>query len=472
MKKTRRRGLLPLPAALLLACAAPSGERETAVVESAVVVGGVASSCSVNTDCLSGMQCTSVQRCACAPGKIACGDYCFDLSNDSSHCGSCTTRCAKGTSCTAGACGLSISPLFTVDTPIEIDGASAATTCSEATEAYPEYSTNTGTAAFFMPFQFKGSPSLPEAPYNWGSAWNAWATPYSAVTIPAGGVAGSDSWATTSGYSGLEYVSRIFQPSATGGSCIGIAATSATNLASAVWSYPLKCSTAAHAGTADGPSIIADLGSSALYAVENNAYLATNTIQLDIFKDCRAGQPGVDAACARTTSDLAVVGSTKSHATVTVNPCTHDAIVAYRAGAPPSSSIYLSFFTPDGLAVTRFSSMDLRRLAQPRHAGAERAALTDKSRDAVTCAARAIVESPPVARVSHRKFMSPRSTTRRLGFATRSSHTMQTVPALAHTCGRIWISLILPTKLSRLSQRPGSEGVCAAAEQTILLVAW
>ena len=154
MKKTRRRGLLPLPAALLLACAAPSGERETAVVESAVVVGGVASSCSVNTDCLSGMQCTSVQRCACAPGKIACGDYCFDLSNDSSHCGSCTTRCAKGTSCTAGACGLSISPLFTVDTPIEIDGASAATTCSEATEAYPEYSTNTGTAAFFMPFQF------------------------------------------------------------------------------------------------------------------------------------------------------------------------------------------------------------------------------------------------------------------------------------------------------------------------------
>lgn len=40
----------------------------------------------------------------CAPGWVACGDQCVDLSNDRDNCGACDAVCSEGALCEAGAC--------------------------------------------------------------------------------------------------------------------------------------------------------------------------------------------------------------------------------------------------------------------------------------------------------------------------------------------------------------------------------
>ena len=40
----------------------------------------------------------------CKSGTVKCGQKCVNTSNDSAHCGSCTTACGTGQSCVGGTC--------------------------------------------------------------------------------------------------------------------------------------------------------------------------------------------------------------------------------------------------------------------------------------------------------------------------------------------------------------------------------
>ncbi len=295
----------------------------------------------------------------CPPGLVACGAGCYDHARDPEHCGNCATRCAPGQACEAGACrgpGSAAAERAAESRPsgssaigpaVEIDGEPATTTCSGSAEAYPERSLTFGTAEFFMPFQHSGQPSLP---YNWGSSAGSWNSPASSILVAGMGSTSADSWATTSGATGLEYVSRILQPFGYAGTCIGIAATDPNSMASGTWTYPLACATAQHPSLGDGPSVHFDEGSTNLFAVETDFAMSPVAIVLHAFPNCQAGPVGPSGStCLEAPGSPTVVASnTGSHATVTVNPCTHDAIVAYY---DPSGGISLNFFGPTGVPV-------------------------------------------------------------------------------------------------------------------------
>jgi hypothetical protein len=337
------------------ACASPAGDDVATQGAAIASQNGLGARCSTHATCASGLRCSAAGQCGCPAGHVACGHGCFDLATDPQNCGQCGHACAPGMICAQGLCGgppprAVHDPSFVP--PFEIDGLGATSLCVTAREGYPERPANYGTATFDMPF---ASATLPNS-YNWASSYNTWNSRLT-YPIPSGYSGQGDAWATTSGYTGLEYVSQIENGSST--SCIGIAATSATNLASGIWTYQLRCATAEHPGpgSADGPSIHYDLGATALYATETDFSTTPATIRLHIYGNCGAGQPSqFGGPCPESTLPIAVAtvngnSSTNAapHATVTVNPCTHDAIVAYR---DDSNQINLRFYNVNGNAVS------------------------------------------------------------------------------------------------------------------------
>lgn len=194
---------------LLSACGSqdePLPPERLATAADAIAVGALGSNCASSAACGVGLACFAGGACLCKPGLSACDAKCYDLASDPLHCGTCSNACLPGVTCARGLCAAGITPLSpTVDPPLEIDGAGSSTACIKANEGYPEASINVGTAQLVMSFQAFG---LGFTPYNWGSAWNVWS---SAAPLPSatGFTAGADSWATTAGNTGLEYVARI-----------------------------------------------------------------------------------------------------------------------------------------------------------------------------------------------------------------------------------------------------------------------
>lgn len=366
------RGWLALSVVLLISCSGRIDEDVSTQMEPLASIGTMGAACAVDVDCPAEMGCTSDHACLCRPGLVACHGRCVDVAGDPRHCGGCNTVCPAGLECDRGLCGKHPAPL-----PYEIDGASAGSNCVEASEGYPERSIN-NPGDLDMPFQVAcpagHTCSLPAFPYNHGTAWNSWQACYPSFSVGIDssiGVVTSDSWATTSGNTQREYVSIIATPSGTTNSCIGIADISESNLnggtcaVPGTWNDQVKCATTAHTGIADGPSVNYDIGGSNLFAVENNAPPAPpatggdKTIRLDIFKACGAGSPGNSTACPITTADHCVQGSVAGcddandaveHATVTVNPCTHHAIVGYRN--PATGKVSLAFYDANGTKIT------------------------------------------------------------------------------------------------------------------------
>src|SRR6266700_7110609 len=167
------------------------------------------------------------RHCACEPGFVACGTKCVDVVNDEHSCGACGVSCAKEKKCTAGEC---LDAMQEIPTPKESKaGARFDVTpgnCSEF-ESHPVLSANDG-----IMFQASGNSNVGQL-VSWAEVgsptkWKISNTVEAAQTTteakgmnfqpPACGpkgttpqnacplVAGGDVWATTSGFSGREYV--------------------------------------------------------------------------------------------------------------------------------------------------------------------------------------------------------------------------------------------------------------------------
>ena len=85
----------------------------------------------------------------------------------------------------------------------------------------------------------------------------------------------------------------------------------------------------------DGPTIRYDLGGADLWAVATDDVPAASLIgpRIQIFKNCRYGQPG-EATCPLTSDIWLGDGHAENQVNVVVNPCTHDGIIAYRNDLP------------------------------------------------------------------------------------------------------------------------------------------
>ncbi len=277
--------------------------------------------------------CTTEGRCACAPGFTACGPKaCVDLGTDHHHCGYCDIKCKGAGACIEGVCG-GATPKK--DPPFEIDGANAAQTCQINQEGYPErplYQPGPGSAQEFLPFADELDDPSGER-FNWASGPTGWNTPYYRNLTSAPYFAYGDAWAATNGYQagGLEYVSSILSSSTA--SCIGVAATTAATMTSGpqAWQYPLACATPDRPHVQDGPSIHYDASGSSFWAVAHEKDMnGLGPTWLYVFPPNCIGRPGSGTCPGLPAVD--VDDNAGDHATVTVNPCTHHGIVAYRNG--------------------------------------------------------------------------------------------------------------------------------------------
>ena len=292
--------------------------------------------CPANHMCVAG-------TCECMPGFTACGTRCVDLSKDGQNCGRCGHSC--GHSCARGACD--------DEPPLpdpEIDGSVAATQCLTNGEAYPELSATYSATGAAMFVAFEGSP-YDDFSYNWANQSYAWQPESPELHVPGNFYAIADQWATTSGYSGLDYVAQVVSTATQ--YCIGIGAASPGNLPNPNnWEGPVACSVPGGQWIPDGPSIHFDLGSTALYTIDHRE---SGSVFLNVFGNCQSGAPGT-AGCPRTVADKCVRGACAGdadildHADVTVNPCTHDAVVAFRV----NNQIRIAFYNRNGVFQNNF----------------------------------------------------------------------------------------------------------------------
>jgi len=288
-------------------------------------------SCPAHHMCVAG-------KCECMPGFTACGKRCVDLTQDDQNCGRCGHAC--GHSCTKGACDN--------EPPLpdpEIDGSVAVTQCLTNGEAYPELSATYSATGAAMFVAFEGSP-YDDFSFNWANQSYAWSSQNPELHVPGNYYPIADQWATTSGYSGLDYVAQVI--STTTQYCIGIGAASPGHLPTpSSWEGPVACSVPGGQYIPDGPSIHFDLGSTALYTVDHRE---SGSVYLNVFGNCQSGAPG-SAGCPRTVADKCVRGACAGnaditdHADVTVNPCTHDAVIAFRV----NNEIRLAFYNRSGV---------------------------------------------------------------------------------------------------------------------------
>jgi hypothetical protein len=177
--------------------------------------------------------------CACQPGYVACGASCVDVTRDPSHCGACNQACRPGWTCTAGACkslafsylqpGLTPPASSSAGPPFDVTPGA----CGEF-ESRPVLSAESG-----MVFQADANETVSwastAAPDIWSVSGSIQASPSQAsspiaytLTVPPPACmppaeqaldpgkaaiindcpakSGGDVWATTSGFTGEEYV--------------------------------------------------------------------------------------------------------------------------------------------------------------------------------------------------------------------------------------------------------------------------
>ncbi len=151
------------------------------------------------------------QRCHCDPGYTACDGGCVAIKNDSLNCGYCGKSCGGGT-CVNGLCGGSLPDASWTVHAGSVDNASAvgsgvATWAHEGTQ---EMSLTTGISFGLVNYGDENDAGPGGAKWNSTDAGNtAWGTDLRQLPVDAGMLEGFDSTATTSGWSGREYLASI-----------------------------------------------------------------------------------------------------------------------------------------------------------------------------------------------------------------------------------------------------------------------
>ena len=312
-------------------------------------------------------------HCACQPGFVACGTECVDVVNDEHTCGACGISCAKGEKCVSGEC------LAANQQPSQPKESKAGSRfdvtpgqCSEY-ESHPVLSANDG-----IMFQASGNADIGQV-VSWAKVssptnWKISNTVEAAKTTteakgqdfqpPACGpkgkasqtdcplTPGGDVWATTSGFSGLEYVAarvswNFFSPPfnnpsvTTHTSSPGLLAVQASdlqagNLPKAQWALPIS-------EADDGLTAAYDAGGTSLWIAATcgqPAGASSGHPCAVLFPHCkgtvdsqtcsRAKIGAGDAEVADPMLDAPDNGrSNHGHTTVIVNPCTHHALVSF-----------------------------------------------------------------------------------------------------------------------------------------------
>ena len=211
--------------------------------------GLVGATCSGDDECSDGTSCFEYagrRECLCRPGLTACGRSCRDLGKDPSHCGACGASCPGG-GCFSGSCA-----------PVALPGATTARSAPIALtpdllagwmEAYPERSLNGGPANAGAALWLGYFSASRDTRYTVGTSWSSWriAGPPLRPAQSERVCAWADPWATSSGLTGLEYLSFLTWPKEAGQcvhkSCIGVGAATGEGLdallddvAAALWS--------------------------------------------------------------------------------------------------------------------------------------------------------------------------------------------------------------------------------------------
>jgi hypothetical protein len=197
----------------------------TPVPKSIPKVTDVGDSCAAAVCSASHLACYD-HHCACEPGFVACGTRCVDVVNDENSCGACGVSCKKGQKCFAGEClTAKENPLTPKESKAGVRFDVTPGNCSEY-ESHPVLSANDG-----IIFQASGNSDVGQlvswaevgSPTKWKisnkveaaqttteakgmnfqpPACGPKGTPQNACPLVAGG----DVWATTSGFTGREYV--------------------------------------------------------------------------------------------------------------------------------------------------------------------------------------------------------------------------------------------------------------------------
>ena len=213
------------------------------------------------------------QRCHCDPGYTACGSVCVATKTDSSNCGYCGKSCGGG-SCVNGLCGGSLPDAGWSVHAGTVDEASAAGSgvASWAHEGTQEMSLKTGILFGKVNYGDQNDAGPGGAKWNSTDAGNTtWGTDLRQLPLDAGGLDGFDTSATTSGWSGREYLASILidtvAEAADAGQphhCIGVTSANAATFPD--WgTNALTCINAEGTGW-DKPSISFDTAGTTLWA--------------------------------------------------------------------------------------------------------------------------------------------------------------------------------------------------------------
>lgn len=333
-------------------------------------------SCGANMGCYD-------KHCACQPGFVACGATCVDVISNADRCGACDVKCSSGQRCVQGRClAKAEHPKPPADSKVGDKFTVTPGACAEY-ESHPVLSANSG-----LLFQASGngkdgqlvSWANVETPGVWTDAGTVQAGTSTKEVTPGLGFAppqcgppkrphspvsvykscplnsNGDVWATTSGYSHLEYITARttwdfscylgakhcrpgydYVPN----SAAGVVTVSASHLRArkklpvAEWAVPMSVAD-------DGLTAAYDPGGTSLWITANCS--DHTTVEGHpcsfLFPDC-AGQ--VDSpTCRRATfgpakqeyvdamtAPIDKVRKNPGHSTVVVNPCTHHALVGY-----------------------------------------------------------------------------------------------------------------------------------------------
>ena len=312
-------------------------------------------------------------ECACQPGYVACGAKCVDVASDEQSCGACGVSCGRGEKCDAGQCraaghGSSTPKDSKVGKAFDVTPGY----CGEY-ESHPVLSANKG--VIFQAAGSGGGGQLVswadvDSPATWKISGQVKAAETTneansmAFQPPACGpkgkapqdkcplVAGGDVWATTSGFSGLEYVaartswdfytSPFKNPSNT-------THTSGPGLLSPTVSE-LKSGKLAHARWVipaneadDGLTAAYDAGGTSLWIAATCQDASgtssghpctflfpycTGAVNTSTCRRARIGAGNADFVDPMLNSPDKERGNA-GHTTVLVNPCTHHALVSF-----------------------------------------------------------------------------------------------------------------------------------------------
>lgn len=361
------RATLTLIVLCLLAVPTPGSPEPPELTDSASSrAPGELGACTSAAECGPGFGCFEGGRCLCAPGRDLCGSTCADISSDPLNCGRCGTQCSE--SCDDGRCteapsevedGIGRLQQAVTKSTFRVSADDGTSVCRRDSEAAPERAAFGSDVHYFVAHNNNNN--------NWADVYNSWGTTYRSTPPGTNSfwtttVVGDPS-ATTSDFTGLNYLGYIGKRNVDTTNCVGIAASSSDQLDNNVFSYDggLTCLLAGH--NVDGPTIEYDRGGTDLYAAYVNS--AGGQHWLLAMKGCKGGsQPGCCAndgsacpsiSCVATatetcpvTSRTAIASFVHDQPTLAVNPCSHNAVVAYKLG---NNEVRMQIRTPSGVLV-------------------------------------------------------------------------------------------------------------------------